>query len=294
MGKILTLNDAIKSDYGEDMHDFRNMIDHPLRLEEVQLELVDSTFSISPKMAKEIEVIWKEIKNNDSDLFDEPKLRFENVRFQDGRLIIGLSSGISYSEHRVMRDETLDSVMDYPTPMTVDNLQETSDGYVLFGKVSNQPVGSVVGAGFHDPIIGKKGIIHPGCIFRTALREASEETEYFDGNTKILGPVYKNSMRMIGLVLGSRNSMTAVIYMPLKTTSDNIDLNRNNKEYDSLYTIKNSNDNLDRILRTGNLEGVETREGSIGYNIPLIDHSIGVVESFLRFRDSLPRNCHQH
>jgi len=298
MNKILTLNDATKSKHGRDMYDFREVINHPLKWENVQIVPVDSTFSMSPEIADDWKRGWKEAKEKNPKFFDASKLRFEYVEWNGGRLIIGLSDEITYSKHNIIRHKGGLERLEYPTPMTINNFQETLDGFILFGvrdpEVSDQSGGAVMGAGFHDPIIGK-GIIYPGGIFETSLREGAEETEYFEGETRISGPVYRDEMRMIGLIWGSNRDITAAFYMPLRATSDNIDLNRDNREYHAIYKIKNSDENLKRILDTGNLEGVETKEGPVRYNIPLADHPIGVVESFLRLRDRLPRvGYHQH
>jgi len=322
MSEILTLNDATKSEYGEDMYDFREVINHPLRWEEVNLALIDSTLNLSEELGGKVERKFKEIKKKNPNFFDAPKLRFEGVGWGNGILTVYLSTGITYSQHNILRNEGSLSLVQFPTPMAINELQETTDGYLLFGsrnpEVSDQSGGAVVGAGFHDPIIGKKGIEFPGGIFETALKEAKEETSYQRGgkieireeelkNNKIVKreiivggqpviyPINYGSMRAITLVRGSNTDIIMGFYTPLTVNADEVVLNPKNFEYDDFFRVRNDIKNLERILNTGNLEGAVTNKGFVNYGVPLADHPIGMVESFLRLRDKLPRvSYHQH
>jgi|SRR3989344_2100474 len=305
VGNILTLEDATKSGFGKDLWGFPDVINHPLRWEEVSLALIDSTFKMDEGLAAEVSKAWEktvaEAKAKGQSVFDAPKLRFEGIEWDNDKrvLIVYLSSGITYSKHNVIRNKEGLPLTAYPTPMTINDLQETIDGYLLFGvrnvMVSDQAGGAVIGAGFHDPLKGKKGLEFPGGIFETAIKESLEETEYMDGHSPIVYPISHKLMRAMTLVRGSNTDVTMGFYVPLNATSKQVALNRANKEYDEIIKVKNSTLNLERLLNKGNLEGVETTDGFFGYNVPLADHPIGVIEAFLNLREKLPRNgYYQH
>ena len=321
MSKILTLEDATRSKHGNELYDFREVITDPLRWEEVSLTLTDSTFKIGDDLKVKIEEAWKKTLEKNPNAFDAPKLRFEGIEWKDGILMVYLSSGITYSQHNVIRNEKGLPLMSYPIPMTINDLQETLDGFLLFGarnpEVSDQSGGAVIGAGFHDPLKGKKEFF-PGGIFETALKEAKEETEYQRGgrieikeeelkngkkvkrevivdSNHVIYPIRQDLMRAITLVRGSNTDITMGFYVPLTVRSEEVVLNSKNFEYDDIFRIRNDTRNLERALNTGNLEGVATNAGYISYSVPLADHPIGVIEAFLRLRDKLPRvSYHQH
>lgn len=294
MDNILTLDDATRSNYGAQLYDFRDVITHPLRWDEVQLEFMDSTFIMDYQMQKEVSENWKKTLETRPNAFDARKTRFEGVEWKDGNLLVWISTGILYSQHETIRKKQGLKLTEYPTPMAINDLQETVDGYLLFGvrnpNVSDQSGGAVIGAGFHDPLKGKRNMEFPGGIFETGIKEAREETEYMDNSGKSIPcPIDTSRMRAITLARGSNTDVIMGFYIGLTVPSDAVDLNRINKEYDSMLKIRNSKENLERILETGNLQGTMAKDGMVEYNVPLADHPIGIVEAFLRFRDKLPR-----
>ena len=292
VGNILTLENATRSRYGKNLWGFPDVINHPLRWEEVHLTLTDSSLNIPEELKQKIDENWRKEKEKKPNAFDAPKLRFEGIEWNNVVLMVYLSTGITYFQHNVLRNESL-PLTHYPTPMTINDLQETLDGYLLFGarnpKISDQSGGAVIGAGFHDPIKGKKGLEFPGGIFETTLKEAFEETEYMNGDKPIIHPIRHELMRVITLVRGSNTDITMGFYVPLNASSNQVALNRGNREYDEIFKIRNSTSNLERLLSSGNLEGMETNGGFVGYSVPLADHPIGVVEAFLRLKEKLPR-----
>ncbi|MEK6835513.1 MAG: hypothetical protein AABX55_00620 [Nanoarchaeota archaeon] len=311
--KILTLDDATRSKYGKELYDFRNVITHPLKWEDVELLLTESTFSMTDDLKNEVEEFWKKELEKRPTAFDAPKLRFEGVELDNGTLFVYVSDKIKYSQHNVLRNKKGLPLMAYPTPTTIDNLQETIDGYLLFGErdtgISDQSGGAVVGAGFHE-FKQKKGItFYPGGIFDTALTEAHEETEYMDifGTAvkvaiketeyvkPVKHPIEKRGIRAITFVRGSNTDVTLGFYFPLTVVSDQVDLNRNNKEFKRMLKIKNSESNLELMLETGSLRGTESVEGVINSNIVLADHPIGVLEAYRNMRGKgLIKVSYQH
>ena len=126
-------------------------------------------------------------------------------------------------------------------------------------------------------------------IIEREVKDKRVKTEIIVGGQPVVYPIRQDLMRAITLVRGSNTDITIGFYMPLTVRADEAVLNSKNFEYDDIFRIKNDIENLERALNTGDLEGLATNTGHVTYSVPLADHPLGVIESFLRFRDRLPR-----
>lgn len=307
MGRIYTLDDATKSEYGKDLYDFRNILRKPLDPDRVELHLTDSTFQMTPELQSEVDKAWEETLKKNPDAFDAPKLRFEGLEMKGGNLIVHVSDKISYSKHNVIRNKKGLPLTAYPTPVTINALQETVDGYLLFGqrdpKGSDQSDCAVVGAGFHDVPKMKGEVSYEGDLFATALKEAREETEYmnlFDtairtavretgygaSDVPVKFPIDKPNARVITFVRGSNTDVTMGYHFPLTVLAEQVDLNRDNREFKEMLKIRNSSSNLEHILGgNGQLRGTVSDKGTLDGNYVLADHAIGLVEAYKNVRE---------
>lgn len=291
MSKIYTLDDATKSRYGKELYDFRSIMQKPLRWEDIQLNIIDSTFTMTPELENEVSEAWKKTLEKNPSAFDAPKLRLEGLEYDDETLFIHVSDKISYAKHNVIRNKVGLPLTAYPTPVTINALQETTDGYLLLGErntgVSDQSGAAIVGAGFHDFTQKKGRTFYAGDMFETALRESFEETEYSGENKSVKNPINKKYIRAITLVRGSNTDVALGFHFPLRVASDQVDLNRHNKEFLKMLKIKNSASNLEHIIGTGNLRGATSDKGVIEGDILIADHPLGVLEGYRRMRKAL-------
>lgn len=297
--EILTLKDTVKSDYGKDLYYFYEFCNAGLPYyggfswENVVLVKTASTFKIRPDLEEKVNDRIIKLAAN-SKFKDNKKLRFEGIGIShfDSTLYIYVSDEISYLQHNVMRDIPGLDILDYPTPLTVNGLQETLDGYLLFGErntaVSDQSGAAIVSAGFHEFSQKNNITLYLGDIFNTVIKEAYEETEYWektDSGEIEKNPIVKSSMKLITIVRGSNTDVAAGFYVPLNVDSGHVELNRNNKEFNNMIKIPNSDYNLELMIETGNLKGVKLGDGKdIKADILLADHPIGVLEAYRNMR----------
>lgn len=293
MSKVYTLNEATKSEYGKELYDFRNVITRPLNPLKIELYLTGSTFSMTPELQSEVDKAWEETLKKNPNAFDAPKLRFEGLEVEKGNLIIHVSDKIRYSQHNVIRNKEGLPLTAYPTPMTINALQETVDGYLLFGqrdpKGSDQGNYAIVGSGFHDVPKIKGDAFYAGDLLATALKEVFEETEYMKDNKSVKFPVDKPNIKVITFVRGPNTDVTMGYHFPLTVLAEQIDLNRGNKEFLQMIKIRNSSSNLEHILGTGSLLGADSNKGTVDGNLVLADHAIGLLEAYSNMRETSNR-----
>jgi len=299
-GNRREIEDAVESDYGNKIVHYRDLIAHPLGWGEVEMRLIDSTFNLNSDLEGIINNNWEEASSIHSHLFNEPRLRFENIKLNDeGILVIEVSYGVGYKEHHALRGLDLKGSLpseNQPNLMTVNALQITRDNYILVGvrnpKGSDQSDCAVVGGGFLNVLTdeGKISPFSPGSIFETVLIEVGNETQY-DGNGRLngIGVVDRRNMKLCTVTKGSNGDITAGVIVPLRANADEVELNKNCDEFTQMIRIKNDESNLRQIIETGNIKGAMSDRGVVQEDSKVSDHLIEVLDAHSHMLDRQSR-----
>lgn len=246
-GKIYTLEDAERSCHGKGLYNFGHLIKKPIHWTGLTVVPAESTFVLREEWKSELEESWKKTLEKNPDAYDAPKTRFEGIRYDEvhGVWLVHASSDITYSQHNVLRKKEGLELAEYPVPLTINALQRTADGYLLFGQrggTSDQSDGAVIGAGFHDFRVSK-GVTYLGNLFDTTVKEVFEETEFIKDGRPVEYPVDRGKMRGMDFVRGSNTDVAFAVYVPLNVPADQCALNRTNREYTEMFRISDTGSN---------------------------------------------------
>ncbi|MGY5854556.1 MAG: hypothetical protein RTU92_13390 [Candidatus Thorarchaeota archaeon] len=195
---------------------------------QVHVEEIESTLCLSEEQRNLIEQQWSK---RPSDIFDEPRWRFEGADISVEQLTIRLSR-TSYKWHYVLRDEQYSNPSRYPNPVSVTTLLITTDNRMVLGIRQGSDQGNrlhAVGGGFIDLIPSSDSESpHPENVFITSQREISEET-----NLEIPFQHVQDKFRILGAVWGNNHDTTLVMYAPVDAHSSEVAIRGD--EYSALF-----------------------------------------------------------
>lgn len=236
------------------------------KYDEILLKPTESTLVVSAELREKIDTAWKKALASNPNAFDGLKWRTESV-YEDGSNLICDVSPITYSQHVVLRHIQGQPVSFYPNPLTINTVQETTDGYILIGvrgKGSDQKGIALIGAGFVDRHANEDGSSkQPENLWQAVQRECLEETHY----AKVHGFDITRATAMAA-IFGSNHDTTVGFHLPLDVSSAELKLGNN--EYSDLIFLPNSPESLQEVLVTGGHKG-----------IPAADHLLGCLETYL-------------
>ncbi len=263
-------DNARSSKYGKEIS-FLLETEIPFTPTQVTMKAISSTFSMSEELAEEVRRKWEEKGWGP----DGMKWRYEGYKISQDNGLELFVSPIMYSWHNILRDKKGMPYDFYPTPLTVNSIQETLDEKIAIavrGKKSDQRGLCFLGSGFIDRLagdaIGTSLLYTP---FDAANQECSEETSY-DVPVAESGFDIQNAT-MLGLVRGSNTDVATIIHVPLNVSSDKVHLRAENGEHDDLFFLSTDESSLINFLEK---KGVE--------NARAADHLLGGIELYLIHR----------
>ncbi|MGY5876942.1 MAG: hypothetical protein RTU30_14425 [Candidatus Thorarchaeota archaeon] len=214
---------------------------------QVRVEEIESTFIPSVEQMNLIEQRWSK---KPSDIFDEPRWRFEGVDSSADLMTLRLSR-TSYKWHYVLREEQYSEPSQYPNPASVTTLLITGDNRLILGVRKGSDQGNrlhAVGGGFIDPIKSSESeSSHPENVFITSHREISEET-----NLEIPFQHVLDNFRILGAVWGNNHDTTLVMFAPVDTHSSKVAIRGD--EHSTLFFPAASVYKINGILEEQTLE----------------------------------------
>ncbi|MEK6898284.1 MAG: hypothetical protein AABX28_02910 [Nanoarchaeota archaeon] len=209
--------------------------------------------------------------------WDAPKWRTEKVyeKVIQGveKLVVDVSP-IYYSYHIGLRDERNKPLDFYANPITINAVQETTDGKILLarrGKLSDQKGLCLVGSGFIERSESEGELLLPEKVGYTVLTECIEETEY-PKRKAIFNMSYARAM---AVVFGSNHDSTFSVYMPLLVDSSEVAL-KGGGEHDDLLPLPSSPEDIQDVIRQRGYKGILAN-----------DHMLGSLEAYLYNRNNI-------
>ena len=259
-----------KSEYGKELVFYSKAF---RRLKDVEIEVTGSTFNINEHYKKMVKNSWDDAKKKNPNIFDAGKWRLELVHEKKDTTRISVSGGISYSQHNVLRHvkcalrhEEGMPIGFYPNPLTINVIQETTDGYILLGKRgkgSDQKNIAFVGGGFVEKYDKDTTPEKLGFVMQ---KECMEETKY---RRKL--SFNMNKANVLGIVFGSNHDTSVISHLPIFGKKEDVDINGD--EFDEIIYLPNNEKDIMEVLESGKLEGIE-----------LADHALGCLELYLKHK----------
>lgn len=233
--------------------------------EEVQLVPTPSTLLIEDELQRKIDAEWEKIKEKNPHAFDGLKWRTEHVHDGEDKLSIYVSE-IKYSQHNVLRHEQNQPIGFYPNPITINAVQETSDGYILIGvrgKGSDQKGLCLMGSGFVERR-EKDGISKdPERLGYVVQNECLRETKYHHKESFDM-----TDARAMNVIFGSNHDTTVGFYLPIFAAHNEVSVASD--EHSDLLFLPNKRISIQTVLNDRSYNG-----------IPAADHLLGCLESYL-------------
>jgi len=261
---------ARKSVYGKELS-FLLEPETPLRPSQVIMRAVPPSLSMPDELAKEVKRQWEAKTSGKKSGPDGMKWRYEgHLRFGD-RISLYVSP-IMYSWHNILRDSKGKPYEFYPTPLTVNSVQETTDKKIpiaVRGKASDQKGLCFLGSGFIDRFAGDDvGTTLLYTPFNVVNDECSDETEY---DVTLPGSGFNiQKSGILGLARGSNTDIAVITHVPLYVSSEQVHLNPENHEHDDLLFLSTDEKTLRTFLETGGTQGARAA-----------DHLLGGIELYL-------------
>jgi hypothetical protein len=236
------------------------------QIENVRLIPTASTLLIPDDLQRKIDEEFKRATEKNPHFFDGMQWRTEFVHGAADNLLIYVSPS-RYSWHNVMRRVQDQPMQFYPNPLTINTVQETSDGHILVGvrgKTSDQRGLALMGAGFVERVErADKTSKDPEPIGFVVQKECLEETRYNEKRT-----FYMSDAHAIAVVFGSNHDTTVGVHLPLFATKEDVGLA--NEEHSDLILVPNDETTIRKLLAEGGYKG-----------IPAADHLLGCLEAYL-------------
>lgn len=239
---------------------------------------VASTLHISDADRKQLTEAFEQAKVKNPNFFDGTLWRYEGHNAVRGGIEF-LVSPTTYLPHNIRRLQNFSMdyqngrfVSEHVNPFAINAIQETEDGYLLIGVKggkSDQVGLGVMGAGFVKRQEERMKSLPPKNIFTETLRECLEETSYANNTA----PTESNieEFRLLGTIWGSNHDTTTAVYVPLHSTSKEVDLG--NQEHTDLWLLPTDEKSLQRFLDEGGMKGANA-----------VDHLLGDVELYMNAR----------
>ncbi|MFH0867853.1 MAG: hypothetical protein V1831_00940 [Candidatus Woesearchaeota archaeon] len=233
--------------------------------EQIQLIPTSSTLQINDQLQRKIDTEWEKAKKANPLAHDAPKWRTERVHDDGAKLLIYVSE-IKYSQHNVLRHQQNQQIGFYPNPITINVVQETSDGYIplgIRGRGSDQEGLCLMGSAFverHE----KDGVSKdPEKLGYVVQKKCLEENVY---NCRELFDM--TDARAMNVIFGSNHDTTVGFYLPIFPESNQVSVA--SVEHKDILFLSNKLSSIQTVLNNGSYNG-----------IPAADHLLGCLESYL-------------
>ncbi len=263
-----------RSEYGKNLTFFLEPEPPFLGCNQVLMGERESTFVLPPSLEREIEEKWNK-KSGGKRPLREGAWRYEGYTFDSDKNLHLWVSPTKYVWHNILRETKGMPDSFYPSPITVNSIQETTDGFIpiaVRGGISDQRGLCFFGSGFFD----NEKNLPPKNPFSVAYSECHEEGAY-----DLLCPESAfdiQDARFLGLSRGSNTDLTTYIYIPLRVPHTKLRLNPENKEHSDLWFLPTDTDSLSKFLKEGGVKGGLAA-----------DHCIGGIEQYLLNKKKLLR-----
>ncbi len=277
-----------QSPYGKDLSYFLKL-EKPLSPNQVFMHEVDSSFEISPQVHEKIEREWFEEKRGTRPKREE-EWRYECFDFDKKGLHIFVSPTF-YVWHNILRKgngiaEYVEMPVDkntahglialYPTPITVNSIPVTTDGFIPIavrktpsaGGTSDQLGLCALGSGFFGRFVKNGKNLPPNSPFSVAYRENHDESCYDLPCPESAFNI--QNAKLLGLIRGSNTDITASIYTPLDVSHSKVHLNPDSKEHSDLWFLPTDHCYLQKFLEEGGMNRAKAA-----------DHLLGDIELFM-------------
>jgi hypothetical protein len=269
-----------KSKYGKDLTFFLEPESPLLGCNQVFMHEVYSTFRLPLEAQREIEEKWNR-KSGGKRPIQEEEWRYESYEFDVNKNLHLFVSPTYYVWHNILRDTKGMPQSFYPTPITANSIQVTSDGFIPIAVRKTKITGEktegysdqtglcLLGSGFFGRFVNNEGRnLPPRSPFSVVYSECREEEAYDLPCPE--SAFYIGDAKFLGLSVGSNTDMTAYVHIPLKVPHTKLRLNPESKEHSDLWFLSTDVDSLSKFLREGGMNGGVAA-----------DHCIGGIEQYL-------------
>ncbi len=265
-----------KSRYGKDLTFFLESRQPLFGCSQVLMEETESTFASSLTLQKEIEEKWNKNSGGKRPI-QEGEWRYEGYRLDVNQNLHILVSPTWYVWHNILRETKGMPNSFYPSPITVNSIQVTNDGFIPIAVRKTGPATGntkttgysdqkglcFLGSGFFGRFTDDEGRnIPPRSPFSVAYSECHEEGAYDLPCPESAFDIQQ--ARFLGLSRGSNTDLTAYIHIPLRISHTKLRLNPKSKEHSDLWFLPTDIDSLFEFLKEGGMDGGLASDHCIG------------------------------